>query len=1094
MHRLIGTLVLSLLTCTGVFAQATAEISGTVKDQTGAVLPGAEIKATQTDTGIERTTISNETGSYVLPNLALGPYRVEVSLPGFRTFVQTGVVLQVNSRPVVNAVLEVGQVSEQVEVQANAAMVETRSVGVGQVMENARILELPLNGRQAAELITLSGAAVAIATTGNRSFAGTPVISAAGGLGYGAAYSLDGIFHMDPYDGQSQPLPFPDALQEFKVESSGLSAQNGRASSVNAVTKSGTNSFHGDLFEFVRNDLFNATNYFAAVDPVTGEKVHNTLKRNQFGGTIGGAIVKNRLFFFGGYQGTTIRQDPANLKQYVPTAAMLAGDWTAFASPACNAGRQLTLGAPFVGNRVDSSLFSRAALNIAAKLPKTSDPCGLITFGQITKENDGQYVGKVDFQRNAKDSMFGRYVATLANTKHPYDIDSSNILNTSGKGFDNIAQAYTFGDTYLIGSNIVNAYRLSVSRVNVQRTAASFFAPRDVGINVYNYVPNYMTLGVTGGFSIGGGTSTPSTFRTTFYQTADDVSLVRGTHQLGFGGRLATGRSNTNAPQDNSFSFNGQALGSGLADYMLGRPSGFTQRDTNVLYVRQWFAAAYAQDTWKATPKVTLNYGVRWQPFLKQEITNGNGVYSFDYDRFTQGIKSSVFKNAPAGFYYPGDPGFPSGKSGFNSRLAEFSPRVGLAWDVQGDGRTSVRASYGMSYEDLPMQWRIFPIQSPPWGNVISLTSPAGGLENPWSTYPGGNPFPTKFGADVPFVAFGDFQSLDYNIKPITVSSWNLSLQRQVASDWLASASYLGTQTLHVWTEAAANSAIYIPGNCQAGQFGLTQAGACSTTQNTNFRRRLYIEKPSVGQFIGNLGQFDNGGSQIYHGMLLSLQRRATRGVIVSGNYTWSHCLGDEQRNNQGQGFGPTETYIDPLNRRSNRGNCSADRRHIFNMTAVGETPSFSGKTLHMLASGWRLSGIFRKSTGAYLNITGGIDRALTGIASQRPLQVLENPYGDKSVKFFLNPAAFQQPALGTYGNVGYASVEGPRSWSLDTAVSRVFKVRENQTVEFRAEAYNLTNSLRMLAPPTALNNATFGQVNSAMDPRILQFALKYVF
>src|SRR5438105_2098026 len=395
MKRTIFTTLITILVCawtwSDIWAQATAQINGTARDQSGAVLPGVEIKVTQTETGVTREAVTNETGSYVLPNLPIGPYRLGAILPGFRTYAQTGIVLEVNSNPVINVVLEVGQVSEQVEVQANAAMVETRSVGVGQVMENARILELPLNGRQAAELITLSGAAVQITTTGNRSFAGTPIISAAGGLGYGAAYSLDGIFHMDPYDGQSQPLPFPDALQEFKVESSGLSAQNGRASSVNAVTKSGTNSLHGDLFEFVRNDLFNATTYFAAVDPVTGKKVHSTLKRNQFGGTLGGAIVKNRLFFFGGYQGTTIRQDPQNFKQYLPTAAMLAGDCTAVTSPACNAGRQIALAAPFVGNRIDPSQFSRAALNIAAKLPKTSDPCGLITFGQITKENDGQY-------------------------------------------------------------------------------------------------------------------------------------------------------------------------------------------------------------------------------------------------------------------------------------------------------------------------------------------------------------------------------------------------------------------------------------------------------------------------------------------------------------------------------------------------------------------------------------------------------------------------------------------------------------------------------------------------------------------------------
>jgi hypothetical protein len=1085
MRRLFAGLVVCLLTCTGAWGQATAEISGTVRDQTGAVLPGAEVKATQTATGIERNTLSNETGSYVLPNLALGPYRLEVSLPGFRTFVQTGIVLQVNSSPVINAVLEVGQISEQVEVQANAAMVETRSQGVGQVIENERILELPLNGRQVAELITLAGAAVQMATTGNRSFAGTPVISAAGGVGFGAAYHLDGIAHMDPYDGQSQPLPFPDALQEFKVESSGLSAQNGRAASVSSVTKSGTNEFHGDLFEFVRNDLFNARQYFSTT--------HSTLKRNQFGGTVGGPIVKNKLFFFGGYQGTTLRQDPADLKQYLPTAAMLAGDWTAITSPACNAGRQVTLRAPFVNNRIDPARYSRAALNIASKLPKSSDPCGLITFGQITKENDGQAVAKVDYQRNNNDSMFGRYVATFAKIKHPYEIDASNILNTSGKGFNNIAQAYTFGDTYLLGPNTVNAYRLSVSRVNVQRTGSKFFAPRDVGINVFNFVPNYMTLSVTGGFSIGGTTSTPSTFRTTFYQTADDVSIVRGTHQLGFGGRVGFARSNTNAPQDNSFSFNGQEAGLGLADYFVGRPSSFTQRDTNILYVQQSYLAAYAQDSWKATPKLTVNYGIRWQPFLQQKITNGFGVYSFDYGRFSQGVKSTVFRNAPAGFYYPGDPGFPPGKSGFFSKWAVFGPRLGLAWDVNGDGRTSIRASYGMSYEDLPMQWRIFPITSPPWGNTITLTSPVGGLENPWQGVAGGNPFPSAHDVNAPFVPFGDFQSFPYHIKPITVSSWNLSLQRQVGSDWLLSASYLATQTLHVWTEAPANPAIYFPGGpCTLN--GVSYA-TCSTTANTNQRRRLSIEKPAEAQYIGNLGAYDLGGTQIYHGMLLSAQRRAARGVTVSGNYTLSHCIGDERRGNQGQGFGPTETYIDPNNRRGDRGNCTSDRRNIFNVTAVAETPQFSGARLRALATGWRVSGIFRKSSGGYLTITSGLDRALSGIANQRPNQVLADPYGDKSLKNYLNPAAFTQPATGTYGNVGFASVRGPESWQLDAALSRGFQLRERQRLEFRAEAYNLTNSLRKGTPGTNLNNlATFGQITTASDPRILQFALKYVF
>src|SRR5437016_4043508 len=303
--------------------QATAQISGTVRDQNGAVLPGVEVTATQTDTGIARKTVTNETGLFVLSNLPLGPYKLEAALTGFRTFVQTGIVLQVNSNPVINPTLAVGQVSEQVEVQANAALVETRNVGVGQVIEQQRILELPLNGRQVTDLITLSGAAVTTNTSAGRLFNDLPFISVGGGVPFGVDYSLDGANHMNFLIGTTMPMPFPDATQEFKVESTGLSAQRGNSAAVSAVTKSGTNEWHGDLSEFVRNDLFNAKEYFAAVDPKTGNKVKSTLKRNQFGGTIGGPVAENKLFFFAGYQGTKLRQDPANVENFVATPAML---------------------------------------------------------------------------------------------------------------------------------------------------------------------------------------------------------------------------------------------------------------------------------------------------------------------------------------------------------------------------------------------------------------------------------------------------------------------------------------------------------------------------------------------------------------------------------------------------------------------------------------------------------------------------------------------------------------------------------------------------------------------------------------------------
>src|SRR5437867_6578220 len=362
MFRTVGrTLVLATLTCVSLAvsvvpsaAQATAQISGTVKDPSGAVLPGVTVTATQTDTGIVRTTVTNETGLYVLASLPLGPYRLEATLPGFRTFVQTGIVLQVNSSPVINATLEVGQVAQTVEVQANAAQVETRSSGVGQVIEQQRILELPLNGRQVTDLITLSGLAVQTGQSPAYNMRTGVSISVAGGMTFGVQYSLDGAAHLDTLDGTGMPLPFPDALQEFRLATSTQDASRGMHSgaAVNAVTKSGTNAFHGDLFEFVRNNAFNAIDPFAVSD--------DGLKRNQFGGTIGGPIKKDKVFFFAGYQGTTIRQTPSDSTVFVPTPAMFNGDFTAFASPRCQNNRVISLRPPFVDNRVDPARLPKA--------------------------------------------------------------------------------------------------------------------------------------------------------------------------------------------------------------------------------------------------------------------------------------------------------------------------------------------------------------------------------------------------------------------------------------------------------------------------------------------------------------------------------------------------------------------------------------------------------------------------------------------------------------------------------------------------------------------------------------------------------------
>src|SRR5947207_10963859 len=382
MKRIVFTkLFLSLvliLNSTQVWAQATAQISGTAKDQSGAVLPGVEITATQTDTGIARTAVTNETGSYVLPNLPIGPYKLEASLGGFRTFSQTGIVLHVGANPEINISLEVGQVSETIEVQADAALVETRTTGIGQVMDNVRVMELPLNGRQVTELITLSGAAIGGGVQNSPRNYPTDIISIGGGSNNGVTFLLDGGIHNDPYGNQTLPLPFPDALQEFKVETSAVPAQYGfhAAGVVNVVTKGGTNEFHGSLFEFVRNRVFNARNTFAS------EK--DGLKRNQFGGVIGGPIVKNKLFFFGGLQTTLQRSDPKGNTTFAPTPQMLAGDWTTYASAACQSTGAMTLRAPFgtggfAPNTINPALFSKPAVELIRRLNVTPiDGCGRV--------------------------------------------------------------------------------------------------------------------------------------------------------------------------------------------------------------------------------------------------------------------------------------------------------------------------------------------------------------------------------------------------------------------------------------------------------------------------------------------------------------------------------------------------------------------------------------------------------------------------------------------------------------------------------------------------------------------------------------------
>jgi hypothetical protein len=884
-----------------------------------------------------------------------------------------------------------------------------------------------------------------------------------------------------------------------------VGAQHGNSSAVSAVTKSGTNQFHGNLFEFVRNDLFNARNYFATT--------HSTLKRNQFGGTAGGAIVKNRLFFFGAYQGTTLRADPADTRAFIPTAAILAGDWTAFASPQCNAGRQINLRSPFINNRIDPALYSKVALAVvnyrgAKPFPTTDNPCGEFTYGTRLAENDGSYVGKLDYQKSANHSLFGRVFITTAHIPNPWD-SNTNLLQDTGYR-SGMAGSYTLGSTYLVGPNVVQAFRLAVNRnasnfLNIK--PGQLFNWCDIGVKIYcePTISRPIQNTITGGFRLTSGFITGHKYVGTMYSINDDVSLVRGNHQMSFGVSVEHGRQNNLSPyvSAHQFQFNGSSTGLGLGDFMLGRPSQLVTGKTNAHHVKGTTLGVYAVDSWKATTKLTLNYGLRWEPSMPPNVED---IYNFSYDRFQQGIKSSVFLNAPAGLSYRGDPGFP--KNGINAHWGQFSPNLGLAWDVSGNGRTSVRASYGLSYLPVPGDFRERYSGTGPWGARVTLSSPVGGLEDPYRGVPGGDIFPYALDKNAPFPPYGWIYSQPYDIPTPYQQSWNLSVQRQIGRDWLVSTSYVGTNMVHLWGNQSLNPATYFSAaTCTLN--GVTYT-PCSTLNNTDARRLYSLERPQDGAKIGYVAEADAGGVQNYHALLLSVERRAAKGVTVNANYTWSHCIGPFVTLYDARALWPYESYSNINNHRDDRGNCDSDRRHIFNLTGVAETPLFANPTMRTLATGWRLSGIFRRSAGIPLNILAGSDRALTGMTNQRANQISGNPFGDRSagpMTPYLDPAAFALPATGTTGNIGRNSIQGPATWSFDMALSRIFRFRESQRLEFRAEAYNITNSFRPgcaqglgTACPTGgvetsnLTSNVFGVLRNSMEPRILQFALKYAF
>ena len=1013
--------------------------------------------------------------------------------------------------PTINAALAIGSLEESVTVDAAAPLVDVRSAGISSVVSNENILELPLQGRQVTDLIVLAGAAVQTGAT-ERGVPGGVYISVAGGLPGGVAYTLDGAEHNNPQSNAGLPMPFPDALQEFQVATSGLSADNGVKSgaSVNAVTKSGTNAFHGGGFEFLRDRRFNAPEHFAAF--VDGKQKDDGLRRSQFGGTIGGPIVRDKLFFFAGYQGTILRQVPASNIAYVPTAQMLAGDFTTIASPACNGGRQINLGAPFVGNRIDPARLSPAARRVSALLPTTTDPCGQVQFAATQGRDIHEPIARVDYQMTSNQLVFGRYMIYKNDLPPAWEGPGDNVLKSGNdrEGTADTLRSLVLGQTHVMSSALVNATRFTWSTTDSHRYHnPGLPSPADMGVKMYSYpteesssVSSQFPVNVAGMFAMVGSGERRSSHK--LYGFSDDVTMVRGSHQFGFGASTRYWKFDTRSTSrtGGAWTIDGSLTGHALADFLTGRVARLEIGGPSVLDIHNWYLGAYAQDAWRVSNRVTLNAGVRWEPYFGQYVEN-DAVVLWNKANFDQGVRSQVFLNAPPGLIYPGDAGFPEGKTGLNVQWLNLAPRAGVAWDVSGDGRLAVRSSYSMGYDFMAGEYHNINSGAPPFGNRSLINDAPGGMDDPWGHLPGGDPHPIVASPNVAYIPFGAFGSMDPGINSPRVQQWNVMLEQQLGASWGVSASYLGSFSDRLWAQSAQNPGVFMGlGPCTLNTAtGPRAYPVCSVNGNLNERRVLTLENPVRAAQIGALDLNTDIGWQKYRGLKLAARHRSTTGVSLNASYTLSKCEGTATATTFNQA---SAGYSIPNDPDFDAGYCDQDRRHLGSLNAGYQTPEVGSGIARVLASNWRLSGILTVRTGSRLNITSGVDRALIGshASVQRADQLSDDIYGPgkdasdlkpgQQIDNYFNRAAFALAPLGTLGNAKRNLAVGPSFSQVDLALSRLIQVW-TQRVELRFETFNLLNTFNWGGPVAVFNSAQFGRITTqAGAPRIVQFGVKY--
>jgi hypothetical protein len=1040
------------------------QITGLVVDASGGSVPGADISISNQQTGINTKTVTNHDGNYTVTSLLPGTYNVTASKMGFSTITQNGVRLDVAQVARVDISLTVGQVSQEVEVKASGVLLQTENAAIGNVVPESAVVNLPLNGRDYLQLATLVPGTNSAGI--NQQFFGMPTnnLNINGMRESASSYVIDGADVMEQFTSGTPYTPAPDAIQEFKVETNNMTAEfGGGGAIVNVVLKSGTNRFHGDVFEFLRNDALDGSNYFAVSKP--------ELRQNQFGASLGGPILKNKLFFFGDYQGTRIVQG-TTFNSIVPSAAQKGGDFSGLPQ-IMNPYSQ----APLAGNKIPAGDLSPQAAYFLPFFPAANSPGGTYVRTATGSNSVNQFDARIDYQLHDKDLFtltYGQQLGTILDPG-PYPLNGATNGNSQAY-FTNMGWTHTFGPSLVNQASFsyarAVAYTTGQGIGGTNDTVASGIGGFDDTSALYPGTPNFAISGFTG---LSGYDFLPLPQIYYHYNIGDALTKTIGNHTIQLGGdwRLYSGFNLNGAHSRGDFTFTGTYTGNAFADFLYGVPF-----SSGRSFPRQLFGIyprnqdLYVQDTWKAAPRLTIIGGFRWD--IIHPPTYMHNTYASTNTVTNQIVVASNSKgqiDTTAQLLTPLIlPLFqslivPSSSVGLPNSLVytdwhAFAPRLGIAYQLDHD--FVLRAGYGIFY---PM-------------NQSNQTVSTGAANPPFIADENSNlnstPIPDKTLANIfPPTTVGNIQltpvttfQIDPHQPDPYIQQWNVALQKSIGGVLSVQAAYVGSKGTKLTFSLPANVPLPGPGDIQSRRF------------NTFFSEAYYIS---------------NIGTSSYNALQMTAETRGWHGLYFLGAYTWGKSLDNQSSDDQGS---PVQ---DPNNIDREWGISDFNLASRFTLASTYDLPFFanSGRLVKGALGGWSLSNIITLQTGPVFTPSIATDPANTG-TTMRPDQSGNGNLGNRNIQHWFNYAAFSVPAPYTYGNASRNTVTGPPLKDWDLGLSKSFPIghlwEETQRLQFRGEFFNFTNTPPFGLPDAGIQDATVGRVLTAGAPREVQFSLKVLF